>query len=187
MEDHQLVDLLEAVVAMASVQGVGDAIPWLAFPDNWLLPKAKFRQIKRQLDNYFARVIQEHRREQAANPGLPPRDFVDVLLRISDSEVDGEAVTEAMIASLLTVSPYTMPTGARVRKTQPCRDLTLCCAVCVGAEPTRAPTPPSGQWRSWYGTRFCWSTRCKSWTRWWAPHGQSRTRTFPTCLSCTPW
>lgn len=59
--------------------------------------------IKRQLDILDLELCYH----QAANPGFPQRDFVDVLLNISPSKVDTEAVTDALIVRMLTETTRT--------------------------------------------------------------------------------
>lgn len=109
VEDHELNALLKATVDMSGARGIGEIIPWLSFLDSWfILHKAKFMQIKRQVYNFLYRTIQEHRLYREANPDTQgkPRDFVDVLLNITHSDMfmDGAAVTDDMIACQIAAS-----------------------------------------------------------------------------------
>lgn len=109
IEDHELIALIKAGVDMSGLQGIGEAIPWLSFLDRWfILPTAKLKQIKRQLNNYYYKTIQEHRLHREATPDPhdqgKPRDFVDVLLDITPADMDGAAVTDDTIACQIGVS-----------------------------------------------------------------------------------
>lgn len=95
VEEYEIVELIRTTIEVFGCQGIGDSIPWLSFLDTlFLLDKQRFKQMKRQMDSFTSQIIQEHRQHQAANPGCPARDFVDMLLRISPSDMDGEAMTE---------------------------------------------------------------------------------------------
>lgn len=108
-DNTELPALLLLQSDLIGLQGVGDAIPWLSFLDSWFIlrvPIAKYKQVKRQLDDFYLRVIQEHRLSRDSSKSHDkPRDFVDEMVDISDSgsEVVGHPVTDDVIGTQINV------------------------------------------------------------------------------------